>query len=340
MASKSEPPQDFSAEQSVLGSILIDTDALFKVSDFLTADDFYFQKNGAVFSAILNLSARSEPVDAVTLAAQLREQNSLEKIGGASYLAELSAAVPTSVNVLNYAQIVKKKSTLRKMILVGDRISGFGTDESSGVENLLEKAEKEVFSISQTFLRNKFVPVKEILSERFDRFAAAHAADDDDEVFAGVQTGFKNLDNLLSGFQPSDLVILAARPSMGKTAFALSIALNCALRDKKSIGVFSLEMSKEQLVDRMFASRLAVDSWKLQKGKLDDTDFQKMGPVMDELSAAPIYIDDTVDSSIPELRAKVRRLQMEHGLDLVIVDYLQLMSSGNSVFAGNRVQEI
>ena len=332
-------PHDLDSEQSVLGSILIDPDGLMKVSDFLKAEDFYSKANGQIFAAMLQLSAKHEPVDLITIAANLKEKKILESIGGQARLADLVSMVPSASNVFQYSQIVKRKATLRKIILSGDKISGLGFDEKAPIESLLEKAEKEVFSISQVFLKNKFVPIKEILSDRFDRFAQAHASEGE-ELEVGVKSGFKRLDGLISGFQPSDLVILAARPSMGKTALALSITLNAALRDKKSIGIFSLEMSKEQLVDRMFASRLAVDSWKLQKGKLDDKDFQKMGTVMDELAAAPIFIDDTVDSSIPELRAKARRLQMEHGLDLVILDYLQLMSSGNSSFAGNRVQEI
>jgi len=332
-------PQSLEAEQSVLGSILIDPESMIKISDLLKSDDFYLKSNGKVFAAMLSLFNKHDPIDLITLSDALKEKDDLEEIGGNVYLAELTTAVPSASHILQYAQIVKKKATLRKMIIAGDRIQGFGYEEDKNIEELLEKSEKEVFSISQIFLKNKFISIKEILSERFDRFAEAHMSEDDDSL-KGILTGFKKLDNLLAGFQPSDLIVLAARPSMGKTAFALSIALNIALQKRKTVGIFSLEMSKEQLVDRMFSSRLAVDSWKLQRGKLDDSDFQRMGVVMDELSSAPIFIDDTVDSSISELRAKARRLQMESGLDLIILDYLQLMSSQTSSFMGNRVQEI
>jgi replicative DNA helicase len=203
----------------------------------------------------------------------------------------------------------------------------------------LEEVEKTVFGISSTFLKDKFVHIRDILDERYEKFAEMHVSKDD-EVVKGVPSGFKALDMKLSGFQPSDLVIIAARPSMGKTALALNIAQNAAIRFGKTVGIFSFEMSKEQLVDRLFASLLGVDSWKLQKGKLDDSDFQNMGPIMDELSKSNIFIDDSVGSSVSELRAKARRLQMENGLDLIIIDYLQLMSTGNQSYVGNRVQEI
>lgn len=333
------PPQALEAEESVLGSILIDPEAIIKISDFLLPIDFYSEANGKIYETMLDLSFRHEPIDLVTVSSNLKEKGNLEKVGDNTRLAELTTVVPSASHILQYAQIVKKKATLRKMIIAGDRITGYGYDEKAEIENLLEKAEKEVFSISQTFLKNKFVSIKDILSDRFEKISELYMSDDEDST-RGIQTGFKALDNLLSGLHPSDLIVLAARPSMGKTAFALSIALNVALKHKKTIAIFSLEMSKEQLVDRMFASRLKVDSWKLQKGKLDDSDFQRMGAVMDELGKAPIFIDDTVDSSMSELRAKVRRLQMEHGLDLIVLDYLQLMTSGNAALAGNRVQEI
>lgn len=333
------PPQALDAEESVLGSILIDPDAIIKVSDILKSDDFYTEANGKIFASMLELSRQHEPIDLITVSELLKERGDLDLVGGNTKLAELTTSVPTASHILEYAQIVKRKSTLRKMIIAGDKITGFGFDEKTEVELLLEKAEKEVFSISQIFLKNKFVSIKEILSERFEKISEL-CMSEDQEAVRGLPTGFKSLDNLLSGFHPSDLIVLAARPSMGKTAFALSIALNIALKNKKTIGIFSLEMSKEQLVDRMFASRLQVDSWKLQKGKLEDKDFQRMGSVMDDLGKAPIFIDDSVDSSIAELRAKTRRLQMEHGLDFIIIDYLQLMSAGASSFAGNRVQEI
>jgi replicative DNA helicase len=256
-------------------------------------------------------------------------------------LAELTSVVPTASHIFKYAQIVKNKATLRKMIRAGSVIAGCGYAEDEEVEKLLETAEKEVFSISQTFLKDRFVHVRDILTQRYEEFSSLHMAEDKDKV-KGIPTGYKSLDNILSGLQPADLIILAARPSMGKTALALSMVQKMSIESakKRTVGIFSLEMSKEQLVDRLFCSLLGVDSWKLQHGRLDDRDFQNMGSVMDTLNQAPIYIDDSVGTSIPELRAKARRLQMEHGLDMIIVDYLQLMSTGNMAYAGNRVQEI
>ncbi|MEK7218795.1 MAG: replicative DNA helicase, partial [Patescibacteria group bacterium] len=238
-----------------------------------------------------------------------------------------------------YAQIVKTKAVHRRIIEAGQKISGLGFEVERPVAELLDEVEKTVFAITNTFLKEKFMHIREVLGMRYEKFADLHEAKDEEHV-KGVATGFHALDYKLSGLQPSDLIVIAARPSMGKTSLALNIAMNAAIRGHKTVGVFSLEMSKEQLVDRLFASMLGVDSWKLQRGKLDDSDFQNMGPIMDELNKANIFIDDSVASSLPELRAKARRLQMEHGLDLLIIDYLQLMSTGNMSYAGNRVQEI
>lgn len=339
LVSKATPPHDLSAEESVLGSILIEPAAMIKISDLLGPEDFFADSNAHIYQAIAALFHEHKPIDLITVANSLRERGSFDAVGGAARLAELTAAVPSASHIFEYAQIVKKKSTLRKMIIAGDRIMGYARDETQAVESLLENAEKEVFSISQTFLKDKFVSIKEVLTERFEVFAERYMSEE--EVSGGIATGYNGLDRYLSGFQQTDLIVLAARPSMGKTAFALSIAMNMALgKEKKTVAIFSLEMSKEQLVDRMFASRLRVDSWKLQRGKLTDEDFARMGLVMDELSNASIFIDDSVGSSLAELRAKARRLQMENGLDILIIDYLQLLSTGNSSFAGNRVQEI
>lgn len=332
------PPNDIVAEESVLGSILIEPESMIKISDLLTPKDFFADTNVKIYEAMAELFHAHKPIDIITVSSLLTEKGVFDAVGGAAKLAELTAAVPSASHIFEYAQIVKKKSTLRRMIAAGDKIIGYAKDEGKKVEDLLESAEKEVFSISQTFLKDKFVSIKEILTDRFEIFAERHMSDE--EVSGGIPTGYRGLDKYLSGLHPSDMVVLAARPSMGKTAFALSVGMNMALKEKKKVGIFSLEMSKEQLVDRMFASRLAVDSWKLQKGKLSDQDFSRMGLVMDELSNASIFIDDSVGSSMSEVRAKARRLQMEHGLDVLIVDYLQLLSAGNSAFAGNRVQEI
>ncbi|MDA1208503.1 MAG: replicative DNA helicase [bacterium] len=332
-------PHSTDAEKTVLGALLMDPDAIIKVSDFLTVDDFYDPTYRMIYKAIFDLYQDHEVVDFVTVSNKLSSNDKFDTLGGSSFLANLASDVPTSSHVYQYGQIVKTKAILRRIIEAGERIKGLGFEEDRAIAELLDDAEKTVFQISNTFLKDKFVHIREILEMRYERFAEMHESDDDEAV-KGVPTGFNALDQKLSGFQPSDLIIIAARPSMGKTALALNIAQNAAIRFGKSVGVFSLEMSKEQLVDRMFASMLGVDSWKLQRGKLDDSDFQNMGPIMDELSKSNIFIDDSVASSLPELRAKARRLQMEHGLDMIIVDYMQLMSTGNASYAGNRVQEI
>ena len=291
------------------------------------------------FSSNNDLYQRHEPIDFVTVSHKLVDTKEIQNIGGAAFLAELAANIPTSSHIYQYGQIVKAKAVHRRIIEAGQKIAGLGYEEDRNVTEILEEVEQTVFRITNTFLKEKFLHIRDILNARYDRFAEMHEAKDE-SVVKGVPTGYRSLDVKLSGLQPSDLVIIAARPSMGKTSLALNIAQNAAIRFHKTVGVFSLEMSKEQLVDRLFASMLGVDSWKLQRGKLDDSDFQNMGPIMDELNKAKIFIDDSVASSLPELRAKARRLQMEHGLDLLIIDYLQLMSTGNMQYTGNRVQEI
>jgi len=333
------PPHSTEVEQSVLGALLIDGETVIRVADFLEATDFYDPAHREIYEAVMTLYRRHQPIDLLTVTSALSDSEKINAAGGSAYLAELTTLVPTSANIVQYAQIVKQKSTLRKMIQTGHVIAGLGYDEEAPIEELLEQAEKQVFAITQTFLKDTFVHIKDVLSARYEKFAEIHEAKEDEKM-KGVPTGFQMLDARLSGLQPSDLIIIAARPGMGKTSLALNIAQNASIRHGKVVGIFSLEMSKEQLVDRLFASMLGVDSWKLQKGKLEDSDFQRMGPIMDELNKARIFIDDTVSSSIHELRAKARRLQMEFGLDLLIVDYLQLMSTGSKAYAGNRVQEI
>ncbi|OGJ56248.1 replicative DNA helicase [Candidatus Peribacteria bacterium RIFCSPHIGHO2_01_FULL_51_9] len=333
------PPHSLEAERTVLGALLIDSDAIIKVSDFLEPQDFYDPTHRAIFQAMAELYQKHEPIDFVTLSSKLADHKKIQEIGGSAFLANLASTVPTSSHVYQYGQIVKAKAVHRNIIEAGRCIAGLGYDVERSIPELLDEVERTVFQITNTVIKEKFVHIRDILDQRYERFAEMHESDDDNAV-KGIPTGFQAIDMKLSGLQPSDLVIIAARPSMGKTSLALNIAQNAAIRYNKTIGIFSLEMSKEQLVDRLFASLLGVDSWKLQKGKLDDSDFQKMGPIMDELNKANVFIDDSVASSLPELRAKARRLQMEHGLDLLIIDYLQLMSTGNKNYAGNRVQEI
>lgn len=332
-------PHSTEAERTVLGAILLDPEAIIKVSDLLKAEDFYDPVHKLIYQAVLELHERHEVIDFVTVSSKLSDSKHVQQVGGTAFLAELASSVPTSSHVYQYGQIVKTKAVHRRVIDAGQKITGLGYEVGKPVGELLDQVEKTVFEITNTFIKEKFIHIREVLDARYEKFAEMHEAKDDNTV-KGVPSGYVGLDQKLSGFQPSDLIVLAGRPSMGKTALALGIAQNAAIKSRKSVGIFSLEMSKEQLVDRLFASMLGVDSWKLQRGKLDDSDFQNMGPIMDELSKANIFIDDSVASSLPELRAKARRLQMEHGLDLIIIDYLQLMSTGNDHYVGNRVQEI
>lgn len=332
-------PHSVEAEKTVIGALLIDPEAIIKISDFLIPQDFYDPSYRAIYQAIWALHQEHEPIDFVTVSNKLKSDDMLQSVGGSAFLADIAAEVPTSSHIYQYGQIVKTKAVHRRIISAGDKIKGFGYEEGRSVAEILDEVEKTVFDISNTFLKDKFIHIRDVLEQRYEKFAEMHESDDE-EATKGVPTGFQALDSKLSGLQPSDLIVLAARPSMGKTSLAMNIAQNAAIKYKKSVGIFSLEMSKEQLVDRLFASMLGVDSWKLQRGKLDDSDFQNMGPIMDELSKANLYIDDSVASSIPELRAKARRLQMEHGLDMLVIDYMQLMSTGNASYAGNRVQEI
>ncbi len=331
------PPHSEEAERAVLGSILIDQRSIIKIADFLRPEDFYVEKHGLTYQACLTLVNQHAPIDLMTLKTKLSDEKLLEKIGGMGFLASLTDDVPTASHIYEYGMIVKTKSTLRKLILAGDTIKGLGYQENEKTDVLLDQAEQTLFQVTQTMILNTFHHVKEILSQRYEEFAFVHEEKDPDRVF-GIRSGFRDLDNMMNGFKPSEMIVIAGRPSMGKTAFALSIAQNVALKFKKTVAIFSLEMSKEQLVDRMFASLLMVDSWKLKKGLLDDEDFARIGGVMDELSKANIFIDDSLGNSITELRSKVRRLKMEKGLDLIIVDYLQLMSLGG--YQNNRVQEI
>ncbi|MDD3861305.1 MAG: replicative DNA helicase [Candidatus Gracilibacteria bacterium] len=340
MADKSYlPPHSLDAERSTIGSLLVDKDSIIKISDFIRGEDFYHDAHKMIYRAIMDLYDKRSPIDLVTLTNILEERKELKIIGGASYLASLANEVPTATHIFQYATIVKEKAILRQLILVGDTIKGLGYREDGNVDELIDEAEKTLFGVSQSYISDRFVHIKEVLNNTYEKISDLHDPDSK-EKYRGIPTGFKSLDNLLSGLQPSDLVILAARPSMGKTAFALNIGENIAKRGK-TVGLISLEMSKEQLVERMFCSLLSVDSWKMRTGKLSDDDFAKIGGVMDELNSMKIYIDDSVGNSISELKAKARRLKMEHGLDVLVIDYLQLMSAGNfSSYQSNRVQEI
>lgn len=333
------PPQNIEAEQSLLGSLLIDKDAIIKIADLVDATDFYMDKHRLIYDAIVDLFSKRDPIDLLTIANRLIEKGHLEQVGGRSYLASLSNMVPTSSHVINYAEIVQKKSTLRKLLKSASEITEIGYNEDEDVSDILDRAEQKLFSVSQGHQKQMFVPITSILNDAFERIDELHK---ERGKLRGVPTGFTDLDSLLAGLQKSDLIILAARPSVGKTTFALDIARNVAVRHKVPVGIFSLEMSKEQLVDRLLCAEANVDLWKMRTGRLsdreNDDDFPRIGHAMGVLSEAPIYIDDFANANIMDIRTKARRLQMEHNLGLIVLDYLQLMESRFKT--DNRVQEI
>lgn len=336
MSNLTTPPHSIDAERWVLGSLLIDKDGIIHVANLLARDDFYDPANSIVYDAILDLYARNRPIDSITVREVIDDLKKLESIGGNIFLAGLMESVFTSANIFQYAQIVKNKSILRKLIRAGNEIIMNGYDEATETTELLEKSEKSLFGVTQTFIQNKLVPIRDILNARYEEFAAIHA---DPELVDRhtISTGYPSFDAKLGGFKRGDLVILAARPSMGKTAMALNFAQNVAAK-WRNVAIFSLEMSKEQLTDRLIAAAMAVDSWKLQKWKLSEDEFSKMGDALEKLSRAKIYLDDSPAGEwLLSIKSKARRLKMESGLDLIIIDYLQLMSSGNSM---NRVQEV
>ncbi len=328
------PPQNTEAEKSVLGSLLLDRDAIVKVADLLQDRDFYVEAHRTIYAAVLELYRRHSVVDLLTVTNVLKEGGQLDTVGGASYVAELTESVPTASHITEYAEIVRAKATLRRLIHAGSEIAGLGFDEQTEIAQTLEEAERKLFDVSGSYVKTEFTPIRTILDESYDRLAALH--DSGGQSVRGIPTGLSDLDLKLSGLQRSDLVVLAARPSMGKTALALNIAQNVA-KSGKTVGIFSLEMSKDQLVERMFCSLIGIDSWKLRTGQLSDDDFSRIGDAMDELAQMQLYIDDTPGASVIELRTKARRLQSEVGLDLIIVDYIQLMRGNNPM---NRVAEM
>lgn len=336
------PPQNLEAERSVLGAILLDKDSLIRIADRILAEDFYDERHGAVYEAMIDLYNARQPIDILSVSARLQDKNQLEQIGGSSFLAGLAEDVPSSGHIVAYADIVANKSTLRRLLKAADQISTLGFKEEEELDKILDQAEQKLFAVSQKHLKQNFIPIKNILSESFDRIDDLHNRGGD---ISGLSTGFKDLDKILSGLHPSDLIILAARPSVGKTSLAMDIARRVALINKVPVGVFSLEMSKEQLVDRMLSSEAGIDLWRLRTGKLGNEpgneDFSRLGRAMGALAEAPIFIDDSGSMNIMELRTKARRLQTEHGLGLLIIDYLQLME-GRSKYSNsdNRTQEI
>jgi len=333
------PPQNIEAEIAVLGALMIDENAIVKIADIISPDDFYRSSHRIIFSAMLRLYEKQEPIDALNVSNVLKDQKKLEEIGGQTYLAELVGSVASASNIVSYARVVRKKATLRRLIEAAADISELGQSEDEDVEKILDKAEQKLFAVSQKHARQDFIPIRDILGEAFERIETIHK---EGNVLRGVPTGFRGLDNILGGLQRSDLVVLAARPSLGKTTLALDFLRHIAVREKIPAAMFSLEMSKDQLVDRLLSSQAEVDLWKLRTGKLEDegdyNDFQRLGEAFGVLSDAPIFIDDSGTANIMEMRTLARRLQMEHGIKLIVVDYLQLME-GRRANEG-RVQEI
>jgi replicative DNA helicase len=332
------PPQNSEAEASLLGALLIDSEAIVKIADSIAARDFYDKRHERIFEAILKLYDRRQAIDVLTLSDQLKNSGHLDSIGGPSYLTELTNFVPTAAHVEQYADIVAQKALRRRLIAASKEITGLGYDESKQLKELIEEAETRLFNVSQQHVKQDVISLEAILAESFDRLDDLHK---DKQKIRGVPTGFKDLDNTLAGFQKSDLIILAARPSMGKTALSLNFAHKISVQSNQPVLIFSLEMSKEQLVDRLLSMESGVDAWALRTGNLTDADFEKIGQAMGTLSEAPIFIDDTPSISVSDLRTKARREAHRRELGLIIVDYLQLMSSGARFGSeSNRVQEI
>lgn len=332
------PPQNIEAEQALLGSIMLKEGAMYDASDYVSPDSFYVEKHRVVFRAMLDLANASSPIDMLSVANRLKEIQELDHIGGNSYLAELVGTVPSAANLKYYAEIVQKKAMMRALIDAAADISELGYDESQDIENLLDSADKRMGEVTTSPTMRKFVPMKDMLGEAWERFEKLHGSDGE---MRGVPTGFPSLDSMLAGLQPSDLIILAARPSVGKTSLALDIARQTAVKHGTPVGIFSLEMSSQQLVDRMLAAEAKVNAWKLRVGKIDtDDEFQKVRDAMETLSKAPIYIDDQPATNAVVMRSVARRLKREHGIGLLIVDYLQLMSPTTARSSDSMVQVV
>lgn len=330
------PPQNIDAEQSVLGGILLENSAMNRALEILSsARDFYSEAHRKIFEAIRELSDRNEPIDLITLSNALKDKNMLDSVGGTAYLASLVDNVPSAANVANYAKIVKEKAILRGLISSATEIIDNCFETNSDVDNILDRAEHSIFEISENKVRQNFAPIKDIVKDSFRSIEELYSRQ---QLITGVPTGFEKIDDLTAGLQKSELIIIAGRPSMGKTAFALNIALNVATETQTPVAIFSLEMSKEQLAFRLLSSQARVDAQRLRKGFLGETDWPKLTTAAGRLSEAPLYIDDTAAITVLEMKAKSRRLKADVGLGLVVVDYIQLMRSGNT--RDSREQEI
>ncbi len=338
MAESRIPPQDLEAERALLGAIMLKSNAMYDVADIITPESFYARKHGDIFEVMLALFNKGEPIDLVTLSGRLESQKRLEQIGGRSYLAELANAAPAATNAVHYANVVKAKHIHRELIDAANHIGELGYQEDSEIEALLDEAQSTVFRIANTSTLQKFSSIGDELKDAWKRLEALQENKDE---LRGIHTGFKELDSLLAGLQKSDLIILAARPSFGKTSLALDIARKTAIEHGNAVGLFSLEMSAQQLTDRMLAAEAGVDSWRLRTGKLSsDNEYDQIRNAMDHLSTAPIYIDDKAERTVLQMRSIARRLKAEKGLSLVIVDYLQLIMPGSTRNSDSMVQQV
>ena len=330
------PPHDLEAEQAILGSMLTDKDAVISAIEVLREEDFYREDNKAIYEAIFNLYNRAEPVDIITVKSELESMGKFEQVGGLEYLAELPEKVPTTANAMKYIKIVEEKSTLRRLIRTANEIIDLGYDQTEDVEDIMEGAEKKIFNIMQEKNQKGYSPLKDVLVESFTQLEELY---NKKQHITGVPTGFAELDYKTAGLHGSELILIAARPAMGKTAFALNIATNAAVRANVPVAVFSLEMSKEQMVNRILCSEAMVDSNKVRTGKLEEDDWAKLAGAIGPLSEAEIYIDDTPGINVTEIRAKCRKLKLEKNIGMVVIDYLQLVQGSNKR-NGSREQEI
>ena len=330
------PPHDLEAEQAVLGSMLTDKDAVIASIETLKPESFYREDNRIIYEAILNLYNNSEPIDIITLKSELESLGKFEQVGGLEYLASLPDKVPTTANVQKYINIVEEKGILRNLIRTANEIIELGYDPTEDVEDIMDNAEKKIFNIMQNKNQKGYTPIKDVLVESFNQLEELYNRK---QHITGVPTGFSELDYKTAGFHGSDLILIAARPAMGKSAFALNIATNAATKANTPVAIFSLEMSKEQMVNRMLCSEAMVDSNKVRTGKLEEDDWVKLAGTIGPLSEAEIYIDDTPGISVMEIRAKCRKLKLEKNIGMVVIDYLQLVQASNRRI-GSREQEI
>ena len=332
------PPQNIDDERALLGSIMTRPDVIYDVVDVVSGKSFYSDRHKIIYETMLELFSKSQPIDLLSMASRLKEKELLERAGGNLYLTELLGSVPSAANAKHYAEIVQRKFMMRQLIMAAENITSLGYDEAQDMAEVLDRAEKQIFEVSNSSFTHKFIELKEALGEAWERLDRLHKSKDN---LRGLPTGFPELDNKLSGLQKSDLIILAARPSMGKTALALDIARQTAVNHQNTVGVFSLEMSSQQLVDRMLASESRVDAWKLRTGRLSvESEFEQIRDSLDRLAKAPIFIDDQPGSNILKMRSVARRLKSEKKLSLIIVDYLQLMIPTNARANDNMVQQV